>query len=83
MTNNTLDIINKLIEAKKLEKDALMMMLPENTKKHLEVIGKEVKEMILECVSDLEKETEINDCSNQKKEEQNKDNSNVKKVNID
>jgi hypothetical protein len=73
MTNNTEEFISKLIEAKKLEKDALMMILPEKTKKHVKAIGKEIKEMFLECVLDLEKERNSNE----------KHNSNVKKIKID
>lgn len=42
--------IEKLLEAKRLEKEALLAMLPENMHKHIEVIGKEIKAMVFECL---------------------------------
>lgn len=45
--------IEKMMEAKQLEKEALMMFLPENMKGHLEVIGKEVKAMMKECILEM------------------------------
>ncbi|GAU76030.1 hypothetical protein [Fusibacter sp. 3D3] len=48
-----IEIIEKLIEAKKLEKEALMMLLPQKMQRHLEVISKELKDMACEYISDL------------------------------
>lgn len=47
------EIIQKLQEAKKLEKEAFLLFLPENVKGHLEVIEMEVKNMLKECWVDV------------------------------
>ena len=48
------EFLGKMMEAKKLEKEALMMLLlPDKAKGHLEVLGKELKSMLMECVLDL------------------------------
>ncbi|WP_041703400.1 hypothetical protein [Lachnoclostridium phytofermentans] len=39
----------KMMEAKKMEVEALMYLLPEQTQDHMKVIGKELESMIKEC----------------------------------
>lgn len=46
------EFINKMMEAKRLEGQALMSILPENVRCHVEVIGKEIKAILLECVTE-------------------------------
>jgi len=50
MNPNTIKAIDQLLEAKKMEKEALATLLPGDMIKHLDVIGKEVKAMILETI---------------------------------
>ncbi|MBF4695576.1 hypothetical protein [Fusibacter ferrireducens] len=47
------EVIEKLIEAKKLEQEALMMLLPKKMQSHLEVISNELKDMACEYITDL------------------------------
>ena len=54
MKMNNVEIIEKLIEAKKLEKEALMMLFPKKMQGHLEVIGNELKKMACEYIMDLD-----------------------------
>lgn len=46
------EFIDKMKEAKKLEKEACMLILPENVRGHVEVIEKEMKAMFLECIAE-------------------------------
>lgn len=46
------EFIEKMMEAKKLEKEALMMLFPDKVKGHLDVVGKELKSMVMECLLD-------------------------------
>lgn len=46
------EFIDKMIEAKKLEGEALMLLLPENIRGHVEVIEKEMKAILLECITE-------------------------------
>lgn len=48
--NNRMATMQKLMEAKKMEAEALMGLLPEQTQEHLKVIGKELKSMIKESL---------------------------------
>lgn len=41
--------IQKLTEAKKMEAEAIMCLLPEQTQGHVKVIGKELTSMVKEC----------------------------------
>lgn len=50
------EVIEKLIEAKRLEKEAIALMLPPQVKGHLEVIMAEVEAMVLELL--LERKAE-------------------------
>lgn len=45
--------LEKIMEAKQMEKEALMMLLPDKMKGHLEVIGKEVKAMFIDCLLEM------------------------------
>jgi len=56
MSTLNAQVIEKLIEAKRLEKEAFMMLLPEKMQKHLEVIGNEVKAMLLDYILDVNEE---------------------------
>jgi hypothetical protein len=46
------EFLDKMKEAKKLEGEALMMILPENVRGHVEVIEKEIKAIFLECIAE-------------------------------
>lgn len=70
------EFLEKMAEAKKLEKEALAMLLPEKVQGHLDVIEKEIKEMLREC---LEKKIFGSMGSEKEKEESGK----VKKVDIE
>ncbi len=52
------EFMDKMIEAKKMEMDALMSLLPETTKEHMHVIRREVMEMLAECLMEASKEDE-------------------------
>jgi hypothetical protein len=69
MKNTDAEIIAKIMEIVKLKKEILRLMVPEQTYKHLEVIGNEVKAILLESLCE----------DNQKPAEQ----PSVKKVEID
>ncbi len=58
--SNTLDFIQKMLQAKKLEAEALLMLVPEKTRAHLEVIGKELGFMLKDCLMDLFLESDKN-----------------------
>ena len=73
------EFIEKMMEAKKLEKEALMLLFPDKVKGHLDVIGKELKSMLMECV--LDSSTEPVEGTSEAKRSQGKDN--VKKVDIE
>ena len=49
INSETIEII---MEISKLKKKLLKSIVPEGTMKHLEVIGSEVKEMLIESLSD-------------------------------
>ena len=55
MNPNTIKAIDQLLQAKKLEKEALAALLPGDMTKHLDIIGKEVKAMLLETLIALNK----------------------------
>lgn len=69
MKNTDSEVIQKIVEITKLKKEILQLMLPEKTYKHLEVIGDELKAMVMESICK----------SNEKSDHQ----ASVKKVNID
>ena len=73
------EFLEKMIEAKKLEKEALMMLFPDKVKGHLEVLGKELKSMMMDCIPDLSTGPVEN--TSESKRSQGKDK--VKKVDIE
>lgn len=79
MKPTTLIALDKFIQAKKLEKEAILSLLPDHVGKHLEVIHSELKEMFIEIVSDIVLK---NDHSKSTDTEKKSDES-VKKVDID
>jgi hypothetical protein len=59
------EFLDKMKEAKKLEREALKLVLPKNVRGHIEVIEKEMKSMLKECIADcfaefMEKGTQKN-----------------------
>lgn len=50
--NMNREFIDKMIEAKKLEQEALMLILPEKVRGHVEIIEKEIKAIFLECIAE-------------------------------
>lgn len=77
-TKRNIEFLEKIIEAKKMEIEAVGLLFPQRTKEHLNIIGKEVKEMIKECICDTcnsEKDCQKNNVHEQK-------NNGVKKVEI-
>ncbi|RDU21962.1 hypothetical protein [Anaerosacchariphilus polymeriproducens] len=71
------DMIRRLQEAKKYEWMAVKALFPESATAHIEVIEKELKEMLMECMLDFLKSNDEKDKSEQKKEAKD-----VKKVTI-
>lgn len=50
------DMRKRFMEAKRYQKMALKALIPENERKHFEVIGNELKEMMMEGFFELAKE---------------------------
>ena len=78
MDTRILEAIDTLIQAKKMEKEAIMKLIPDNMKGHLNVIGRELKAMLIEYLQegDTHKKTTS-------ETEEHKDNTtSVKKVDI-
>lgn len=84
-----------LIEAKKMEQEAMMMLLPEKMQGHMKVISKEIKAMVFETLMEYasaEDESTATVCDEpsksedqiRKKEQKNcgTTRSNIKKINI-
>ncbi|MGD9566882.1 MAG: hypothetical protein AB7V48_00930 [Sedimentibacter sp.] len=69
----TVEFLEKMAEAKKLELDAILLLLPNRTKEHLDVIGKEVKSIFMEYIQEVMKDDNVNSETS---------NSNVRKVDI-
>lgn len=67
------EFLEKMAEAKKLELDAILLLLPNRTKEHIDVIGKEVKSMFMEYIQEVVKNDNVNSETS---------NSNVRKVDI-
>lgn len=53
MDENHMEFIKKIMEAKRLEHEALMILLPEKMQKHVSVISKELKAMVVESIIDF------------------------------
>ncbi|HZK53665.1 MAG TPA: hypothetical protein VFC84_05680 [Desulfosporosinus sp.] len=77
--NISREFIEKMMEAKKLEKEALMMLFSDKVKVHLDVVGKELKSMLMECL--LDSSTGHAETTPEAKRSQGKDK--VKKVDIE
>lgn len=71
------EFVDKMIEAKRLEKEAFMTILPENVRGHVEVIETEMKAILLEGMSDCFRS------SNRDKKDEEPVKSKVQKVEID
>lgn len=70
-------LFNRLCEAKKYQSMAIKSLFPENMANHIDIIEKEIKVMMVECISDLIS-PDIFESKDNKVE-----NKSVKKVNID
>lgn len=71
------EFISKMLQAKKLEKEALKALLPKEVTSHMEVIHHEVKAMAVDLVKEVIKQT------GPVSEEKEQSESTVKKVNIE
>jgi hypothetical protein len=76
--------VEKLIEAKKLECDALMMFVPEKMRSHLEVISNEVKSMLIDIIFETSEDSGNgpDDSNSTTKTSKKSSKSKVKKVDI-
>lgn len=45
--------MEKMMEAKRMELEAIMMLVPDKMKGHLEVIGREVRMMLMDCIMEM------------------------------
>jgi len=52
MKNTETEVVAKLVEIVRLKKEIMHLILPEKTMQHLEVIGNELKAMLLESLGD-------------------------------
>jgi len=78
MSQSNLNFIKRLMKAGELEKEAILTLLPDKTRGHVEVIGNEIKEMIMETL--------VDQCFNGQKEADKEDSpeeKRVKKVDIE
>lgn len=71
------ELFNRLCEVKKYQSMAIKSLFSENMANHIDIIDKEIKVMIVECISDL---ISPNIFESKDKKVENKS---VKKVNID
>lgn len=67
--------MGKMLDAKKMELEALSQLMPERARGHFSVIGSEMKSMLMECLAAVLEERET-------PEEKNSKSGSVKKVNI-
>ena len=67
--------IGKMIEAKKMELEAVSQLMPEGARGHVSAMGSEMKSMVMECLADILVKRETSE------KESPKDGA-VKKVNI-
>jgi hypothetical protein len=75
MKNNQAEILTKVAEIVKLKKELIQLIVPEKTYKHFEVIGNEVKALIIESICQTEEDN--------KDQPKSANESKVKKVTID
>lgn len=71
--------IQKIIQAKKMEVEALMSLLPETAQDHMKVIGKELTSMLAECLTDKSSNQE----ESQREKSKNQPKSGIRKVGIE
>jgi len=50
--NRNRAFLEKMMEAGRLQKEAILLLLPDKTKAHFTVIGHELKSMLMECLVD-------------------------------
>ncbi len=50
---NTMAFIQKMIQAKRMEAEALMLLVPEKTRGHIKVIGKELGAIMMDCLAEV------------------------------
>lgn len=67
------EFFEKMLEAKKLEKEAFISLLPDYVWGHVKVIEKEIKGLLFDIVLDMQKESETKSTGPEK----------VKKIKID
>jgi hypothetical protein len=53
MKQSTVEFVNKMIEAKKMEQEAIMGLFPDQMQKHLKTINNELKAMFIESALDI------------------------------
>ena len=75
MKSDQVAVFDKLTEIAKLKKELIKLVVSEKTYQHFEVIGREVKALVIDAVCDLE--------TKNKQSKQNKGTSVIKKVTID
>jgi len=73
------EFMEKFMEAKRLEKEAFMMLVPNRVRGHLEVIKKEAGEMFMECMMELF----VREKASTREAEKETEGGKVKKVTID
>jgi hypothetical protein len=77
-------IFEKLVQAKRLEWEALMMLIPDSARPHLEVIQKETRELVFDlALSFLSKKKADSQPECEESETGGQKDSKVKKVQID
>jgi hypothetical protein len=50
---DTMVFIQKMIQAKRMEAEALLLLVPEKTRGHMKVIGKELGSIVMECLAEV------------------------------
>lgn len=75
------DNLKRLKEAKQYQMLAVKALLPEHAAEHMEVIGKEIKEMMMECMLELFSQEKYASAAEEKKSDA-RSSKGVKKVDI-
>ena len=52
---DTMAFIQKMIQAKRMEAEALLLLVPEKARGHMKVIGNEIGAMLLDCLAEVVK----------------------------
>lgn len=50
---DTMAFIQKMMQAKRMEAEALLLLVPEKARGHLTIIGKELRSMVMECLAEV------------------------------